>query len=68
MNYSLCISPTCPNCIFVLESLNEMKISLKVKNIDKQEHSLCPSPIIPALYQGKTLIAYGKDIIKYFKS
>ncbi len=67
MNYSLCISPTCPNCISVLKSLNEMKISINIKNIEKQKNKTCVSPIVPALYRGRKLVAYGKDIIKHFK-
>ncbi len=68
MDFTICISPTCPTCISTLRCLEEMNVILTVRNIEKSEHSLCPSPIIPALYYGYNLIAYGNDIIKYFDS
>ena len=66
MDFTICISPTCPTCISTLQSLKEMDIHLTIQNIDKNEHSLCPSPIIPALYDEHRLVAYGNDIVKYF--
>jgi len=66
MDYTICISPTCPNCISTLQSLEKMNIDLLVRNINTSETSLCPSPIVPALYKGHNLIAYGGDIVKYF--
>ncbi len=66
MNYTICISPTCPTCISTLQSLEEMNVTINIRNIDTTENSLCPSPIIPALYRGHNLIAYGNDIVKYF--
>ena len=44
-----------------------MKISINIKNIEKQKNKTCVSPIVPALYRGRKLVAYGKDIIKHFK-
>lgn len=67
MNYSICISPACPYCNYVLKSLKKMDIVVNIKNIEKQKNKFCISPIVPALYRGRILIAYGKDIIKYFK-
>lgn len=68
MDYTLCISPTCPTCISTLQSLEEMNVHLTIRNINNGEYSLCPSPIIPALYHGHNLIAYGNDIVKYFNT
>ena len=66
MDYTICISPTCPSCISTLQSLEKMNVDIFIRNINKNNNSLCPSPIIPALYKGEHLIAYGKDIVKYF--
>jgi len=45
-----------------------MNVSISIKNIEKQKNKSCVSPIVPALYKGRKLIAYGKDIIKHFNS
>lgn len=45
-----------------------MEVSIKIKNIEKQTNKSCVSPIVPALYKGRKLIAYGKDIIKHFNA
>ncbi len=66
MNYTIYISPTCQSCISTLQSLEEMNVQIIIRNIYTNENSLSPSPIIPALYRGHSLIAYGNDIIKYF--
>ena len=66
MDYTICISPTCPSCISTLKSLEEMKVEINVRNIDVSENTLYTSPIIPALYCGHNLIAYGNDIVRYF--
>lgn len=68
MDYTICISHTCPTCVSTLQSLKNMNINLIVKNIDTDDNSWFVSPIIPALYLGHSLIAYGNDIVKYFKS
>ena len=66
MDFIICISPTCPNCISTLQSLEEMNVNITIRNIETSGNFLCPSPIIPALYRGHNLIAYGNDIVKYF--
>lgn len=66
MDYTICVSPTCPTCISTLQSLKNMDVNLIIKNIEKEGNSWYVSPIIPALYHGRNLIAYGNDIIKYF--
>ena len=43
-----------------------MNVNITVKNLETSEKSLYLSPIVPALYHGYNLIAYGNDIIKYF--
>ena len=65
MSYTLCISPSCPSCEEILGLLDEMKINISVRNI--QQDNTCEVSIIPALFKGKRLIAYGKDIVRYFK-
>lgn len=65
MNYTICISPNCASCTDILNTLNEMKIKLEVKDINSDID--CSISIIPALFKGKRLIAYGKDIINYFR-
>ena len=42
-----------------------MKVSVEIKDVQKVKN--CDVSIIPALFKGKKLIAYGKDIIHYFK-
>jgi len=43
-----------------------MNISITVKNLETNEKPLYTSPIVPALYLGHNLIAFGNDIVKYF--
>ncbi len=68
MDYTICINPTCPACISTLQSLKEMNVNIIIRNINTSKNFLCPSPIIPALYHGPKLIAYGNDIVKYFNT
>ena len=65
MSYTLCISPSCPSCEEILGLLENMKVKVNVRNI--QTEMDCKVSIIPALFKGKRLIAYGKDIVRYFK-
>lgn len=68
MDYTICISLTCPTCISTLQSLKNMNVNIIIRNIDAIESSWFVSPIIPALYHGHNLIAYGNDIVKYFNT
>jgi len=65
MSYTLCISPSCPSCEEILALLKEMEVKIKVRDLQQDEY--CEVSIIPALFKGKRLIAYGKDIVRYFK-
>lgn len=42
-----------------------MKIKVEIKDVQLEQN--CDVSIIPALFKGKKLIAYGKDIVYYFK-
>jgi len=65
MSYTLCISPSCPSCEEILGLLKDMKVKVNVQNLQLEND--CEVSIIPALFKGKRLIAYGKDIVRYFK-
>lgn len=46
--------------------LRKMKIKPNVKNVELDQS--CDVSIIPALFYGDKLLAYGKDIVYYFKN
>lgn len=65
MSYTICISPSCANCQEIMLKLKEMNVEFEAKNIELEKN--CEVSIIPALFMGTQLIAYGKDILRYFK-
>ncbi len=65
MSYTLCISASCPSCEKIIGLLHDMKVIVDIKDV--QLESNCDVSIIPALFKGNKLIAYGKDIVYYFR-
>ncbi len=65
MSYTLCISASCPSCEKIIGLLQDMKVKVNIKDVQLEPN--CDVSIIPALFKGNKLIAYGKDIVFYFR-
>ncbi|MDF1546944.1 MAG: hypothetical protein P1P88_03930 [Bacteroidales bacterium] len=65
MSYIICITPSCTICHEILQKLEDIEVEFKIKNLEIDDD--CHVSIIPALFYEDNLIAYGKDIINYFK-
>jgi hypothetical protein len=65
MSYTLCISTSCASCEKIIGLLQDMKVKVDIKDVQLEQN--CDVSIIPALFKGNKLIAYGKDIVSYFK-
>lgn len=67
--YNLFVGDNCHECQYVVEQLNSMKVDYEMFNID---HSEKKPPIkiftLPAIFDGKELLAYGSDIVSYLKN
>jgi glutaredoxin len=64
-SYTLCVSAFCPSCKRVIGLLQDMNVKVEIKDVQLEKN--CQVSIIPALFKGNKLIAYGKDIVYYFK-
>jgi len=68
MSYTLFVGENCHQCSEVASYLKEVQIEVEKVNIDQSTQE---PPVnvfaFPVLFKGKELIAYGSDIIDYFK-
>ncbi|NJO90903.1 MAG: hypothetical protein HC831_19530 [Chloroflexia bacterium] len=60
MSYTLCISASCPSCEKIINLLQDMKVKVNIKDVQLEPN--CDVSIIPALFKGNKLIAYGKTL------
>lgn len=70
MSYTLFIGKECPACHEVKTYLEDATVSFET--VDLNEGQARPElryvRIVPALFRGNKLLAYGTDIISYFKA
>jgi len=59
----------CHQCQMVKDFVENSRVETEIKNVDHQ-NEVPPKDIFvyPALFIGSELVAYGEDIIKYYKN
>ena len=64
MSYTLYIRNHCQGCSRILKALAGMGLNMHVINLDEEMNS-SGIIIVPALFNGHRLLAYGDDIAAY---
>ncbi len=65
--YSVYTIPDCRSCDKIIDYIQSNQIDCRVINYHDEKPNL-PIFIFPALFYNDRLIAYGDDIITYFKN
>ena len=66
MKYTLYISENCESCLKVINELQSTTERFIVVNLDREKETVPKNIlIIPALFSGNKLLAYGGDIIDF---
>lgn len=63
MNYKLYICDNCESCERVVNFINDHNIKCEIINLDRQQDEQSDVVVFPALYDERSLLAYGEQIL-----